>query len=243
MKNDSKNKKTALSPEQLAEASKLKAIWLQKKSSLGLTQELAAEKLGISQTGASHYLNGSNALNLKAAVAFSGMLEVSIGDFSPRLEHERLRLAGAGEAEDENTSPLKRESDLVPVISWVQAGAFCESPDLFSPGDAEEWLPCPSRHSRGTYALRVKNDSMTSLSQGERSYPHGTIIFVDPERAHTVGSRVIARLPGSSETTFKVYTEDGGQPYLMPINPKYPSIPVPEGTVICGVVIGSYWPE
>lgn len=142
-----------------------------------------------------------------------------------------------------NTTELKRKPELVPVISWVQAGAFCESPDLFNPGDAEEWIPCPSRHSPGTYALRVKNDSMTSVVPGERSYPHGTIIFVDPERAYTVGSRVIARLPGSSETTFKVYTEDGGQPYLMPINPKYPSIPVPEGTVICGVVIGSYFPE
>jgi SOS-response transcriptional repressor LexA len=164
-----------------------------------------------------------------------------------------LKLAGAlnrtpdfivgGLHEVHNTTELKRKPELVPLISWVQAGAFCESPDLFSPGDAEEWIPCPSRHSPGTYALRVKNDSMTSLSPGERSYPHGTIIFVDPERAHTVGSRVVARLPSSSETTFKVYTEDADQPYLMPINPKYPSIPVPEGTIICGVVIGSYWPE
>lgn len=243
MKIDQKNKKAALSPEQLTEASKLKAIWLQKKSLLGLTQESAAEKLGISQTAVSHYLNGSNALNLNAAVAFSAMLNIPIGDFSVRLEAERARLGKVAEADESNTTELKRKPELVPLISWVQAGAFCESPDLFNPGDAEEWIPCPSRHSPGTYALRVKNDSMTSLSPGERSYPHGTIIFVDPERAHTVGSRVVARLPGSSETTFKVYTEDAGQPYLMPINPKYPSIPVPEGTVICGVVIGSYWPE
>jgi len=159
-------------------------------------------------------------------------------------EHMPLAQALISETpESNNATELLRKPDLVPLISWVQAGAFCESPDLFSSGDAEEWLPCPSRHSKGTYALRVKNDSMTSLSHGERSYPHGTIIFVDPERAHTVGSRVVARLPGSSETTFKVYTEDAGQPYLMPINPKYPSIAIPEGTAICGVVIGSYWPE
>lgn len=131
----------------------------------------------------------------------------------------------------------------VPLISWVQAGNFCESPDLFSPGDAEEWLTCPSRHSQFTYALKVFGDSMTSSNPGERSYPHGTIIFVDPERAHVVGSRVIARLPNSSEVTFKLYTEDAGQPYLMPINQRYPAISMPEDTVICGVVVGSYWPE
>ncbi len=142
-----------------------------------------------------------------------------------------------------NAAELRRPPELIPLISWVSAGTWCDTPDNYAPGDAEDWLPCPSRHSKKTYALRVKNDSMTSLSPGERSYPHGTIIFVDPERAHTVGSRVIARLPGSSETTFKIYTEDAGQPLLIPINPKYPSIPVPEGTVICGVIIGSYQPE
>jgi SOS-response transcriptional repressor LexA len=84
---------------------------------------------------------------------------------------------------------------------------------------------------------------MTSTVAGARSYPHGTIIFVDPERAYAVGSRVIVRLPNSSETTFKVYTEDAGQAYLKPINSQYPTLPMPKGAVICGVVIGSYLPE
>jgi len=216
---------------------------MQRKSSLGLTQELAAEALGISQTGVSHYLNGSNPLNIRAAVAFADLLRIQISEFSPRLEGERQRLATGAQDAEQNTSELRRKPELVPLISWVQAGEFSESPDLFFPGDAEEWLPCPSRHSQKTYALRVTGDSMTSSSPGERSYPNGTIIFVDPERAYHVGSRVIARLPGTSEVTFKVYTEDAGKPYLMPINTRYPAIPMPEGTLICGVVIGSYWPE
>lgn len=142
-----------------------------------------------------------------------------------------------------NLEVMDRKIGTVPLISFVSAGLFCESPDNFSPGDAEEWLPCPSAHSPRTYALRVSGDSMTSSTPGERSYPHGTIIFVDPEKAHTIGSRVIARIPGTAESTFKVYSEDMGIAYLVPINPRYPTMVMPEGTVICGVVIGSYMPE
>lgn len=147
------------------------------------------------------------------------------------------------EGHTENTAELFRSPEMVPLISWVTAGSWCESPDNHAPGDAEEWLPCPSRHSEKTYALRVVGDSMTSPNPGDRSYPNGTIIFVDPERAWEIGSRVIVRLPNSSEVTFKTYTVDAGVPYLIPINPRYPTIPMPEGAHICGVVIGSYWPE
>lgn len=142
-----------------------------------------------------------------------------------------------------NLGELIRAPEMVPLISWVTAGSWCESPDNHAPGDAEEWLPCPSRHSEKTYALRVVGDSMTSPNPGDRSYPNGTIIFVDPERAWEIGSRVIVRLPNSSEVTFKTFTVDAGVPYLIPINPRYPTIPMPEGAHICGVVIGSYWPE
>lgn len=142
-----------------------------------------------------------------------------------------------------NTIQLTRPAGLVPVISWVQAGNWCESPDNFEPGTAEEWLMCPPRHSSRTYALKVVGDSMTSSTPGERSYPQGTIIFVDPEKQFEIGSRVIARLPNSAEATFKTYSVDAGRPYLVPINSRYPAIPMPEGTTICGVVIGSYRPE
>lgn len=143
----------------------------------------------------------------------------------------------------ENVAELQRPVGMVPLISWVQAGAWCESPDNFIPGNADDWLMCPPRHSSKTYALKVVGDSMTSNSVGERSYPHGIIIFVDPEKAVEIGSRVIARLPNSSEATFKIYSEDAGTPYLVPINTRYPAIKMPEGTHICGVVIGSYLPE
>ena len=132
-------------------------------------------------------------------------------------------------------------TQTIPLISWVSAGVWCDSPDNYPPGDAEEWLPAPKNAGTRSYALRVVNDSMESPYPGQRSYPHGTIIYVDPDKPVVNGCRVVARANG--EYTFKAYVEDAGRKYLKPINPTYDKIEITEDVHICGVVIGSYMPE
>jgi SOS-response transcriptional repressor LexA len=107
--------------------------------------------------------------------------------------------------------------------------------------DTDEWYPCPSRHSKHTYALRVEGDSMTSTHG--RSYPHGTIIYVDPEVQPTNGCNVIAKRASGNEATFKQYKIDSGYYYLIPLNPQYPTVEIDSTTRVCGVIIGSYLPE
>jgi len=135
----------------------------------------------------------------------------------------------------------KARDNKIPLISWVSAGTWCESPDNYPVGDAEDWLPAPRNAGSRSFALRVINDSMTSPYPGQRSYPHGTIIYVDPDKPITNGCRVVARTNG--EYTFKAYIEDAGRKYLKPINPTYDKIDITEDVHICGVVIGSYMPE
>jgi SOS-response transcriptional repressor LexA len=142
---------------------------------------------------------------------------------------------------DVNVSPGPDIKGMVPLISWVQAGLFCEAPDLLAPGDAMDWLPCVQKLGPHAYALRVQGDSMTATYG--RSYPEGCIIFVDPDCPVTNGCRVIAKIPDANEATFKVYSEDAGKRYLKPLNPQYPIIEMTEAMTLCGVVKGYYMPE
>lgn len=88
-------KKRALSDEALRECAALNAIYKAKKKELGVTQELIAiEGLKAnSQSAASHYLTGRNALNAEAAAVFAKYLQVPIQDFSPRLAKEIASMA------------------------------------------------------------------------------------------------------------------------------------------------------
>lgn len=148
-----------------------------------------------------------------------------------------LHLEDRGES---NVSGVTRRFGKVPLISWVQAGAWCES--NFELHDGETWLSCPVPISDSGYALKVLGDSMTNPGPG-RSYPTGCIIFVDPEAETKTGDRVIARVPRTNEATFKVLVEDAGRQFLKPINPQYPIIDITEETHICGKVVGSFIPE
>lgn len=138
-----------------------------------------------------------------------------------------------------NTEPGPDLRGVVPLISWVRAGEWCEAADPFQPGDAERWLDCPVSHSSNTFALRVRGDSMTAPHGNTRTYPEGCIIFVDPERRTPVnGDRVVACLDGSHEVTFKVYKNEDGRQWLQPLNPSHE--PIREQFKVLGTVLGKW---
>ena len=144
--------------------------------------------------------------------------------------------------DESNISEIYQRFGKVPLISWVQAGAWCEAISNIDAYDADSWLSCPVPISSQGYALKVHGDSMTNPGPG-RSYPAGCIIFVDPEVETRTGDRVIARVPRTNEATFKILVEDAGRQFLRPINPQYPIIDITEETHICGKVVGSFIPE
>jgi SOS-response transcriptional repressor LexA len=159
------------------------------------------------------------------------------------LPKEQIGISNVHRLPEENESNVRevtRRFGKVPLISWVQAGAWCEA--NFEQQDDESWLSCPVPISESGYALKVLGDSMTNPGPG-RSYPTGCIIFVDPEAETKTGDRVIARVPRTNEATFKILVEDAGRQFLRPINPQYPIIDITEETHICGKVVGSFIPE
>jgi len=124
-----------------------------------------------------------------------------------------------------NTEPGPDISGKVPLISWVQAGAWAEVIDNFHPGDAEDWIETTAKVSSQSFALRIKGDSMTN-PHGTPSLPEGSMVIIDPNAHCDNGNIVVARLNDSMEATIKKLVIDGGQRYLKPLNPAYPTIPI-----------------
>lgn len=144
---------------------------------------------------------------------------------------------------DSNTEPAPLYKGAVPLISWVQAGDWCEATDPYPINTAEEWLPVPSKCGPRTYALRVRGESMHN-PHGRPSYEDGDIIFVDPDLEPKHRDRVIVR-SGDKEATFKQLIVEGEKRILKALNPSWPNalIEMPDESVICGVVIGKWVKE
>ena len=144
-------------------------------------------------------------------------------------------------AECLGTSLLELEGELitatnshtVPLIEWDQLTHQKENKPTTS-------ILCPTSHGPNTFATRVKDNTMTS--QYGRSYPEGSIIYIDPDRADRVkpGDRVLAIIE-ESIPSFKLYGEADGERYLQSINLQYPIIT--RAFEITGLVIGMWIPE
>ncbi|WP_073521648.1 LexA family protein [Pseudomonas fluorescens] len=192
----------------------------------------------------SKWLNGDAIAEADSMVALCSWLKVRREWLEygvlPKSQSRDTNVHQLSASSDSNVRDITRRFGKVPLISWVQAGAWCESNVEYDDGNV--WLSCPVPISENGYALRVLGDSMTNPGPG-RSYPTGCIIFVDPEAEAKTGDRVIARVPRTNEATFKVLVEDAGRQFLKPINPQYPIIDITEETHICGKVVGTFLPE
>lgn len=120
---------------------------------------------------------------------------------------------------------------VVPLISWVQAGAWCATNDIHLPSEADEFYPTTAKVGINAYALKVRGDSM------EPKFPDGCIIIVDPSKEAINNSYVVVREADTDEATFKQLQIDGSRKYLKPLNPRYPVMELRAETLICGVVV------
>lgn len=132
----------------------------------------------------------------------------------------------------------------VPLISSVQAGEWAEIAQAFRPEDAELWLPCPVKHSKLTFCLRVEGESMKNPG-AKPSYEPGDLIFVDPDKSARPGDRVVAKLDDQPKATFKQYMEEDGRKLLKALNPDWKPryLEFSGNASLCGVVIGKWVPE
>lgn len=137
-----------------------------------------------------------------------------------------------------NTIPVTVKK-RIPLISWVRAGQWSDVQDNYHPGEADEWVDAyDTQPGDSTFALRVTGDSMTSPYPGDRSFPDGTIIIVDPGRASNAGDYVVAKDVETQQATFKRLVHDGGRWFLKPLNPSYPTQAIDDPSIrVIGRVI------
>lgn len=208
--------------------------------------------LGVSKTtqAVSKWLNAEAVPEADSMIALSAWLAVRREWLEYGILPKSHRQSEDDTAKNDNQWTSERElvgkevsihSGRVPLLSWAQAGNYHIRGNL-DVDQIKTWICCPVSLSNSSFALRVKGDSMTNLGSG-RTYPHGCIIFVDPDLKAGAGDSVIARVPNTDEITFKVLAKDLGRFFLKPINSQYPTIEISEEMYIYGKVVGSFIPE
>lgn len=192
----------------------------------GLTQQEAAQKLGISQGALNLYLSGKRQLKTSFLQHFCDVFQLDIASLFP---------------------PAPLPLHTVSVIGFIQAGAF--QPSVQWDKTAQYTLDIPQTGKEGLFALEVRGESMNQV------YPAGTQVICQKIEAFneplTAGKRVICQrtLPdGSVEATVKAYMPQADGVYLMPLSTDKAFVPIKlsadMGQVkILAVVIGSYHPE
>lgn len=136
----------------------------------------------------------------------------------------------------------QRVTKEYPVISWIAAGAWAESPDVDQLGPNTEMLPSECNAGDCGYWLEVQGDSMTP-PQGN-GFTQGMRVLVQPEGFDLVsGKYYIALLASTGETTLKQYVRDSGIGYLKPLNPDFKMIVIDDDVQIIGRVVDIKYPN
>lgn len=232
------NKKNILTQEDKLIADRLKTIWNEKKRELGLSQEVAAGKMGFNtQAAVSQFLNGKIPLNTENVLKFSEMLRVPPETIDPSiatlLKHVRT-------AEKEKTSPNIIEVKRYPLYEadhflHVKKTGISVEPDIY--------VSTANHASKESFWLMVSGHSMTAPQGVKPSFPEGVMILIDPDEKVSLGDFCVAALSDFKDLTFKRYDRDAGDEYLVPLNPAYRTIKCDNSTKIIGKVVHAMWPD
>ncbi|MFT8234704.1 helix-turn-helix domain-containing protein [Pseudomonas putida CSV86] len=212
-----KSRKLPLADWQLEDSARLKALFQEKKSLLGLTQDKIANELGdgVTQGAVSHFMNGRTALSMKAAAVFARMLQVPVSAFSPTLAEQIESISGslAPSQETDSDNPTAREAANTPFPGGDEAERSLDDRYAFIPqydAKAAAGLGSENPHVevRATLAfkrewLRVKGANPKNLiviyAEGESMWPtisDRDVLLVDRSRVDPIDGHVFVLAHG-----------------------------------------------
>jgi SOS-response transcriptional repressor LexA len=203
-----------------------------KMSELKITQTELGERVGMSQGGIGHWLNkrrepGVTEMNRVLQALGMDFLEVAMVIREPQqTADDDMPLA-------QKYNPYFR----YPVNDWRAPFEVRETePQPYSKVQDKQRFELTDYHARGAaFWLTVAGDSMTA-PRGP-SIAEGMLILVDPAAEALPGKLVIAQWSDSDDAIFRKLDEEGGQRYLVPLNPTWPKALLTDECRIIGVVV------
>ncbi|WP_341959227.1 XRE family transcriptional regulator [Pseudomonas sp. RC10] len=191
---------------------------------LDITQEKLAERMGKTQGAVGHWLNGRREPGLTDINQMLDIVGLPPLAISPGLEDG----SNLGPA----LQPIREPRDY-PLISWVEAGEVTEAPSRI--GGTHAWIESTENAGYEAYWLTVKGHSMTS--NGNPSFPEGSLILVKPDSEIINGKYYVVEMLDTGKKTFKQYVEDAGYRYLRPLNDTYRTIEIDHNCRFLGRVV------
>ena len=199
-----------------------------KMSDLKVTQEVLADRLGMSQGGVGHWLNKRRQPSIEDMNRVLRALGMDFLEVATVIR-ERLVLQDEEPCLAHKYNPYFR----YPVSDWREPAQVRDG-ELSVYGKPRFELT--DYHAQGAaFWLVVVGDAMTAPTGV--SIAEGMMILVDPAIVPEPGKLVIAQWSDSTEATFRKLIEEGGQRYLIPLNPTYPKALYTDECRILGVVV------
>lgn len=199
-----------------------------------VTQERLAERLGMSQGGIGHWLSKRRQpkiedMNRVLDEIGMGFLEVALViREKPVVDDEGVPIADEMSLVDKY-NPYFR----YPVSDWRVVGELREG-EQASYG-AERYELSDYQAQGPAFWLVVVGDAM--IAPSGVSIGQDMLVLVDPSVETVPGKLVIVQCPGNAEAIFRKLVEEGGQRFLVPLNPTYPKMLYSDECRIIGVVV------
>ena len=207
-----------------------------------LKQKELADIVGISEPAICNWFNGKTKRidyeKLYKIAKYFNMQMDELTKINEELHRESERTRLENIEIHQGSGPINTINKL-PLLSWIQAGAWAES-IMYNDIEYIE-TPINIKHKQ-CFALQVRGDSMSRATG--KSYFDGCYIVVDPKCSklkEDLNHKVVVARKGA-DTTLKEFILDGNTPYLKPWNTSYPTLSVDENTEIIGIVI-SMWSD
>ena len=178
------------------------------------------EKLGIGQRELARRLDMHQATLSKIERGEMDIVSPYLPLLAKGLKVSEAQLAGL----HLNVEPIQIEGRRVPVLDYVQAGAFAGVAPYFRDAEMTDFVLTRSELSAEAFALRIRGDSMLP------EFRDGDIVVIDPAIAPQPEDFVVGK-DANGEATFKRFHGRGVDPGtgnprfdLVPLNPAYETL-------------------